>query len=613
MSTSSYKLIASIPTLNFSHSFDLEKGRRYLLGSATMEPGMLVFSRDRSISRRQAWLEVVEEALLVERHPKASQKLNAHDTTINLRLKSGESFTVGVTIFRFVDKSAAASKRLDKTREDSTEPEITYTLSARDFSSTLHEPGARSFLEVVTQMPGLMQENNTPAEFLLALCETLQSHVHDLQVTAWRVERREDGPEILALPHTHFSNQQRQEFIPIVPSRRLVKQAFALTGDEAVVSMWGHDQTQTDAQNSIISSGAQWAMCVPIALSKQEEFALYATGKHMLVVAGQREVQQVLATLGALAKQHLIAARVKERRGQIGQFFSPALRTIMLDTTNLEQALKPGEHEATICFFDLRGSSRLAENSSPPTHNQPMVANYFARLEKILGEAAQAIFQTGGIVIDFQGDAILGCWGVPHQKAPPLPARQAVVASKRIVELMQEHDWPVGDSNLRCGIGITSGKVLAGLFTAQSQNQALLSKYTVMGPSVNQASRLEGMTKKFAVPILIDGAVAAALDRENIIIRRIAAVRPAGMSQVVQVYELVLPAELGGTGVTVEGARTYEAALALFEKGDFEAAAEAMRAVPRDQIELFLSEQIILMRRHDPPPDWEGVINLAAK
>lgn len=604
MSTTSYKLVASIPALNLFHTFSLEKGRRYLLGSAAMEPGMLVFAEDRSISRRQAWLEVIDETLSVERHPQASQRLNANDSIKTLRLEAGQSFTAGRTVFRFLAVSGDSSPGAhEKAMEQA--PQLTYTLSARDFSSLLPEAGGRSFLEVVAEMPSLMRNNNTPAEFLLALCRTLRERVHNLQITAWQIQQCEQQYEFLPL------QTAAADPAPLVPSRHLVTQAFAASGDDSIVSVWQRSTAPEKGAPSLLGAEVEWAMCVPIALSRREQFALYATGQHSLAPAGQPEVQQILAALGALAKQHLLAARVKERRGQIGQFFSPALRSILLsDSINLEEALKPGEYEATICFFDLRGSSRMAENLHAGGGRRP-VAEYFERLENILGEATQAIFQTEGMVIDFQGDAIFGCWGVPERKT--LPAAQAVVAAMRIVQLMQELDWPEGDANLRCGLGITSGKVLAGLFSARSGEQGLLSKYTVMGPAVNQASRLEGMTKKFGVPILLDGGVAAALAHENIALRRIAAVRPAGMRQPVQVYELVLPPALGGTGVTAEGTRAYETALALFEKGEFAAAAEALNAAPRDRIALFLSEEIARRLTHGPPPDWDGVIELAAK
>ncbi len=615
MNTNTYKLLARIPALDFSQTFALEKGRRYLVGSATMEPGMLVITRDRSMSRRQAWLEVVEDTLRVERHPRASQKLNGDDTINCLSLQSGESFTVGVTILQFIAASDASMAPHDQIREPLAQAamEATFTLSAREFSAGLRDQGVRSFWEVIMEMPALMQQNNTTAGFLLALCQALHSHVSSLQVTAWRVIETQDLPELLPLHHSALGSDAKEVPATVVPSRHLVKQAFETGDDTAVVSVWSRHRAK-HAELSLLSSGAAWAMCVPLKLSAREQFALYATSAEVRSGTEPREAQQFLAALGAMAKQHLLAAQAKERWGQIGQFFSPALRTILLgDAARVQEELKPAEHEATICFFDLRGSSRLAENVYRHDRDKSTVTEYFARLEKILGEAADMVFQTGGIVIDFQGDAILACWGVPQRQEAAASVRLASLASRRIVELMIEHEWPLGDANLRCGIGITNGKVLAGLFAAQSGGQALLSKYTVMGPPANQAARLEGLTKKFGVPILIDGGVAAALAAEAILIRRIAAARPTGMNQIVQIYELVLPRELGGTGVSEDGVRAYDSALGLFEQGEFEAAAEAMRFVTRDPIELFLSEQITAMRRHRAPPGWDGVINLVSK
>lgn len=605
MRANSYKLVANLPTFGVSQTFSLEKGRRYLLGSAEMEPDMLVFSFDRSMSRRQAWLEVVDDVLHVERHPNSSQSLNGDPATKTLQLRSGETFTTGLTVFRFVAAEDADVQLA---------PGLTYTLSARDFSARMQERGTRSFLEVVSEMPPLMQKNATPADFLFALCGSLQAHVSGLEVTAWHVQLHEEWPEVIPLRPPDSSGISDGKLFPTLPSRHLVKQAFSSDREDCVVSFWNRGAGATDAAHSMISSGAEWAMCIPISLSERERFALYATSTQALLATEQREIQHILAAIGTMAKQHLLAAQTKERQGQIGQFFSPALRSILLgEVAEADQILRPGEYEATICFFDLRGFSQAAENLSPNASEKPAVAEHFALLERILGEATGVIFDTGGMVIDFQGDAIMACWGVPPHGAPSDPTRQAAVACRRMVELMMVHDWPAGESRLRCGIGMTRGRVLAGLFAAQCAGRTMLSKYTVMGPVVNQAARLEGMAKKFSVPILVDGAVAEVLASENILVRRIATVRPAGMSQVVKLYEMILPKELGGTGMTAEGVSSYEVALAFFEKGNFEAAAEAMRFVPHDQIELFLSEQIIAMRRHGAPPGWDGVINLLSK
>src|SRR5574341_1041593 len=124
---------------------------------------------------------------------------------------------------------------------------------------------------------------------------------------------------------------------------------MTLAGDECAVSLWSSDSTAGDIEQSLVFSRAQWAMCIVITLAEQERFALYATGAQMLLGEQLSEVQQVFAAIGTMAKQHLVMMRAKERQGQIGQFFSPALRTILFDDiTAIEQVLQPTEREAII-------------------------------------------------------------------------------------------------------------------------------------------------------------------------------------------------------------------------------------------------------------------------
>ncbi len=602
MSSPSYKLVAAIPALSTSQTFPLEKGHRYLVGSAPMEPEMLVFSLDRSISRRQAWLEIIDETLRVERHPKASQFLNSNAALTTLTLRPGESFKAGLTTFQFL---------IDHEMQNEQVAEGTYTLPASSFAAAIRKGAAQKLIDILAAMPSLIRDHPQPADFLVALCDHIHLHVAEIRVSAWSVTSIGKLPEITSL---HQANQTNEAVSLSQPSRYLVKKALSSLAQGCWMSQWSRDTAASGATPSMIASNAEWAMCVPVLLSERERFMLYASGTRTMDRIELRELQQVLAALGAMAKQHLLTAFTKERQGQIGQFFSPLLRSLLIsDARESTALLNPGEFEVTICFFDLRSFSRETENAGLHDSDAMEISKHFARLEKILGEAASVIFETGGIIVDFQGDAILACWGVPLPGTPSSPVGQAISAARQIIEMMEDYDWPKDVSNLRCGIGMTHGKVLAGLFTAQHLGQALLSKYTVIGAAVNQAARLEAMTKKFCVPVLIDGEVARNLSGQDAPVRRIARVKPAGMSQVVEVYEMVLPKELGGTGISVDGTIAYQNALQLFESGDYETAAEVMRTVPRDQIELFLSEQITMMRRHGAPANWDGVITLPSK
>jgi len=487
--------------------------------------------------------------------------------------------------------------------------ELGFGQPGSSYAAAMRKDAARQLIDILAAMPALIRDHSKPADFLLALCDQIHLQVPEIRVSAWAVTGV-NPPEMAAL---HPQNGNANDPAPERPGPNVVKKVINSLAQGCWVSQWQREQRHKTAE-TLFSDRPEWAMCVPVLLSERERFLLYATGARNRDRTELRELQQVLAALGSIAKQHLATARVRERQGQIGQFFSPLLRSVLTsEAGESTELLKPGEFEVTICFFDLRGFSRETENARQTLSDAGGVLRHFGRLERILGEAANVIFEAGGIIIDFQGDAILACWGIPLPGAPSSPIRQAITAARRIIEMMESHDWPRDASNLRCGIGMTHGRVLAGLFSAQHDGQPLLSKYTVIGAPVNQAARLEAVTKKFGVPVLIDGEVAKNLPSEDALIRRIARVRPAGMNLVVELFELVLPKEVGGTSITAAGVAAYQHALELFERGDFEGAAEAMREVPRDQIELFLSEQITAMRCYGAPVNWDGVINLTSK
>ena len=115
------------------------------------------------------------------------------------------------------------------------------------------------------------------------------------------------------------------------------------------------------------------------------------------------------------------------------------------------------------------------------------------------------------------------------------------------------------------GIGLTTGRAVAGRIGTTDQ-----VKVTVFGPLVNRASRLEGMTKILQTPILMD-EVTAQYVREHVPpttarCRRIAIVRPYGMTTPIEVSEL-LPPLADYPDLTAEHLDYYERALRSFSPG----------------------------------------------
>jgi adenylate cyclase len=148
--------------------------------------------------------------------------------------------------------------------------------------------------------------------------------------------------------------------------------------------------------------------------------------------------------------------------------------------------------DMTILFSDVRGFTSFSE-THPPEEVVPILNEY-------LGEMTDIIFKWEGTLDKFMGDAILAFWGAPMKQEDH--AERAIKCAlemlKRLKEL-QEKWRSEGKPALDAGIGINTGEVLVGNIGAEGRKM----DYTVIGDHVNLASRIEALTRKYSVHILI--------------------------------------------------------------------------------------------------------------
>ena len=259
----------------------------------------------------------------------------------------------------------------------------------------------------------------------------------------------------------------------------------------------------------------------------------------------------------------------------------------------------------TVLFCDLRGFSRTCEQQAGD------LLALLMRISKALGVMTESIFNQGGVIADFQGDAAMGFWGWPI--AQPDAVRRACVAAlcirKEFESACRQSGHPL--AGFQVGIGIATGPAVAGKIGARDQ-----AKVGVFGPVVNLASRLEGMTKMLGAAILIDpptAQAAGALSQENgCRCRRLAVVTPAGMDTPLTVYEL-LPPVSDYPILTDEHLKHYEAALDAFGAGQWSQALECLHRVPTEDTAKDFLEEFILRHRRVPPANWQGIIPLDRK
>jgi adenylate cyclase len=147
---------------------------------------------------------------------------------------------------------------------------------------------------------------------------------------------------------------------------------------------------------------------------------------------------------------------------------------------------QPRSVEATIIVTDLRGFTAASEKMSP--------ADVLKFLSEVQGALASAVHANGGVVDKFMGDGMLAVFGV-HESLPNHAGRALSTAREmaRAVEKLNQ-----GRANqIKIGVGIHSGPVVAGCMGTGDRLE-----FTVIGDTVNTASRLEAQTKELGVQVL---------------------------------------------------------------------------------------------------------------
>jgi adenylate cyclase len=183
---------------------------------------------------------------------------------------------------------------------------------------------------------------------------------------------------------------------------------------------------------------------------------------------------------------------------------------------------------ATIMFTDIRGFTSLAEKMDPATLLRGL-NHYFA-------EMTRAVLKVNGYLNRYMGDGILAVFGTPN----PLPYNGALAAvqcalkmQEMLTDLNKKGIFSDGTPEVRIGIGIHTGDTIVGNIGCHEKMD-----YSVIGDTVNVASRIEGLTKEFNKPILISEKTYE-LVKDKVDACFVASAKVKGREQEVRVFEVI--------------------------------------------------------------------------
>jgi adenylate cyclase len=203
----------------------------------------------------------------------------------------------------------------------------------------------------------------------------------------------------------------------------------------------------------------------------------------------------------------------------------------------VEQVAAQGTYPAqrrqvTMLFADLRGFTALCDRLDPAV-TVNLLNEYFRRMSEAIG-------RHHGHINELVGDGLLALFGALEPN--PWQARDSVLAALEMREALARYNAELRARNLpelRFGIGIHSGEVVAGVIGAGT-----LNKFSVTGDPINVASRVEGLTAVHAVDLLVTEEIRGALDG-HFALRAMPATPVKGKAEPLVTYFVEGPSEKG--------------------------------------------------------------------
>jgi adenylate cyclase len=295
--------------------------------------------------------------------------------------------------------------------------------------------------------------------------------------------------------------------------------------------------------------------------------------------------------------------------GAFDRYLSPELvKRIAEDPSRLE--LGGEERRMTVLFCDVRGFSRLSERLSPQEIIRFMIAFLTPMTDILLARRAT--------IDKYIGDAVLAFWNAPLDDPDQYrnAARAALEMSRRLDRLNAEMaaqdklPWP---GPVEIGIGLNAGPCCVGNMGSEQR-----LSYSLIGDTVNLASRIEGLTKAYGVRIAIGSELAEELaDFATVELDR---VRVVGRDRPATVFALVGDEALARSPDFTAFKAEHEAMLADYrgqrwaEAGRrVEAQAEKASGHGLSKLYALYAERVAGFASNPPPADWDGVATAREK
>jgi adenylate cyclase len=307
-------------------------------------------------------------------------------------------------------------------------------------------------------------------------------------------------------------------------------------------------------------------------------------------------------------------AQRRQIRSAFGQYLSPALVEQL--ALSPEKLVLGGEaRDMTIMFSDVRGFTTIAEIYKDDPQGLTALMNSF------LTPLTNAIIERKGTIDKYMGDAIMAFWNAPlYDPSHELNACEAALDMlDRVERLNREREEAAKTDGslfipINIGVGINTGSCVVG-----NMGSELRFDYSVLGDSVNVASRLEGQCKSYGLPIII-GSRTASVARDKFAVLELDFIAVKGKTEPDVVYAIVGRSDLASSGRFQRWRELNMNMLSRYRSRDWtgalEAIAQGLAADEENRFKTLYEVYAARIRQFQitpPPNDWNGAFALETK
>lgn len=293
----------------------------------------------------------------------------------------------------------------------------------------------------------------------------------------------------------------------------------------------------------------------------------------------------------------------EKRRKEIRQLFNQYVSPIYIDNTLQKESaitLMGENKEVTVLFSDIRGFTSMSEKMTAPELK--------TFLDRYLTSMTQVIFDTQGTIDKYIGDSIMAFWNAPlnDQKHAFHAVNAALKMQTELVKLNAERK---AASPIIIGIGVNTGISHVG-----NMGSKFRWNYTVIGDTVNLASRLESLTKLYHVSIIV-GESTYLETKDDFIYRKLDKVQAKGKTVPVEIYQVMASAGEGTEAMNKELEAHHHALEFYFHRKWNEAQPlfkQLAESYPQNQLlyEVYLQR---IQTLPSPGPEWDGTYEMQTK